>query len=67
MEHWDLYNRDRIPLGRTHERGKPLPEGGYHMVVHVVIFNRQGQMLIQGKGKATADQKSVLDPAKVVW
>lgn len=47
MELWDLYDRDRIPTGETHERGKPLPEGRYHMVVHVVIFNRQGQMLIQ--------------------
>ena len=27
MELWDLYTRDRIPTGETHERGKPLPEG----------------------------------------
>ena len=47
MEFWDLYDRDRIPTGETHQRGKPLPEGRYHMVVHVVIFNSQGQMLIQ--------------------
>ena len=47
MELWDLYDRDRIPTGETHERGKPLPKGRYHMVVHVVIFNSQGQMLIQ--------------------
>lgn len=47
MELWDLYDRDRIPTGETHERGKPLPEGRYHMVVHVVIFNARGEMLIQ--------------------
>ena len=47
MELWDLYDRDRIPTGETHERGKPLPEGRYHMVVHVVIFNSKGEMLIQ--------------------
>ena len=47
MELWDLYTRDRIPTGETHQRGKPLPAGRYHMVVHVVIFNSQGQMLIQ--------------------
>lgn len=47
MELWDLYDRDRIPTGETHERGKTLPEGRYHMVVHVVIFNRRGEMLIQ--------------------
>ena len=47
MEIWDLYDRDRRPTGETHERGKPLPEGRYHMVVHVVIFNSKGEMLIQ--------------------
>lgn len=47
MELWDLYDIDRIKTGETHERGKPIPEGRYHMVVHVVIFNTAGQMLIQ--------------------
>lgn len=47
MEIWDLYDRDRIPTGETHQRGKPLPQGRYHMVVHVVIFNTKGEMLIQ--------------------
>ncbi len=47
MEFWDLYDRDRLPTGETHPRGTPLPEGRYHMVVHVVIFNHQGEMLIQ--------------------
>ena len=47
MEFWDLYDRDRIPTGETHQRGKPVPPGRYHMVVHVVIFNTKGEMLIQ--------------------
>ena len=47
MELWDLYDQDRIKTGEIHERGKPVPEGRYHMVVHVVIFNSDGQMLIQ--------------------
>ena len=47
MEFWDLYDRDRIPTGETHQRGKPLPADRYHMVVHVVIFNTKGEMLIQ--------------------
>ena len=47
MELWDLYDRDRIFTGETHERGKPVPEGRYHIVVHVVIFNTKGQMLNQ--------------------
>lgn len=47
MEFWDLYTRDRIPTGEIHQRGKPLPAERYHMVVHVVIFNTRGEMLIQ--------------------
>ena len=47
MELWDLYDRDRIPTGETHPRGTPLPPDRYHMVVHVVIFNTKGEMLIQ--------------------
>ena len=47
MELWDLYDRDRIPTGETHPRGTPLPNGRYHIVVHVVIFNTRGEMLIQ--------------------
>ena len=48
MEFWDLYDRDRILTGETHQRGKPVPPGRYHMVVHVVIFNTKGEMLIFG-------------------
>lgn len=47
MEIWDLYDLDRHPTGETHQRGKPIPAGRYHMVVHVVIFNTRGEMLIQ--------------------
>lgn len=47
MELWDLYDRDRHPTGEILERGRPVPPGRYHLVVHVVIFNSQGEMLIQ--------------------
>lgn len=47
MELWDLYDCHQMKTGETHERGKPVPEGRYHMVIHVVIFNDAGQMLIQ--------------------
>ncbi|NLO84641.1 MAG: NUDIX domain-containing protein [Clostridiales bacterium] len=47
MELWDLYDIQRLKLGKTHERGKPLDKGEYHLVVHVCIFNSKGQMLIQ--------------------
>lgn len=47
MELWDIYNKYRQKTGRTHERGTPIPEGDYHMVVHVWIINDKGQFLIQ--------------------
>lgn len=47
MELWDLYDIDRIKTGEVHVRGERIPAGRYHMVVHVVIFNSRGEMLIQ--------------------
>ena len=47
MELWDLYTQDREPTGKTMVRGSEHPKGYYRLVVHVCIFNRKGQMLIQ--------------------
>ena len=46
-ERIDLYTTDRIPTGETAFRGEALPEGRYRMVVHVCVFNTEGDMLIQ--------------------
>ena len=46
MELWDLYDKDRTPLHRTHPRGTPLPEGAYHVAVIVVVVNSKGQVLL---------------------
>ena len=47
MELFDLYTADRVKTDRTMVRGEPTPEGYYRLVVHVCIFNPEGQMLIQ--------------------
>ncbi|MBQ8554343.1 MAG: NUDIX domain-containing protein [Clostridia bacterium] len=47
MELWNLYTPDRQNTGLTMQRGDPVPEGLCHLVVHVVIFNSRGEMLIQ--------------------
>lgn len=47
MEIWDLYDKDRIKTGETMVRGSKFKENTYHLVVHVCIFNLEGQMLIQ--------------------
>lgn len=46
MELWDLYTSGRRKTGRTHVRGEALPEGGFHLVVHVWLKNSRGQYLI---------------------
>ncbi len=46
MEIWDLYTPDQVLTGRTHVRGEKLPEGCYHLVVHVWIQNSEGKFLI---------------------
>ena len=47
MELVDLYDENRVPLGRVAERHAKKAPGEYRMVVHVCIFNNQGQLLIQ--------------------
>lgn len=47
MELWDLYTVDRERTGQKMARGEKMPEGCYHLVVHVCIFNSRGEMLIQ--------------------
>ena len=46
MEVWDLYNERRERTGQNHIRGDAIPEGYYHLVVHVWIRNRRGEYLI---------------------
>lgn len=46
MEIWDLYNEKRELTGKTHIRGQEVPQGFYHLVVHVWIKNRKGEYLI---------------------
>ena len=55
MELWDIYDVNHNPTGRTHERGKPLGEGEYHMTVHIAIFSTDGRLLIQQR---TGDRAS---------
>lgn len=47
LERWDVFNQYRQKTGRTHERGKKMKEGDYHLVVHVWVMNDKGQFLIQ--------------------
>ena len=55
MELWDLYDKERNPLGKTHIRGLPLDKGEYHLVVFVWTFNSCGQVLMT---KRSAEKQS---------
>lgn len=46
MEIWDLYTKYREKTGREHIRGEQIPEGCYHLVVHVWIRNSKGEYMI---------------------
>lgn len=46
-EEWDLYDAERRLTGETIRRGDELPQGRYHLVIHVCMFDEQGRLLIQ--------------------
>lgn len=45
-ELWDLYNEKKEPLNELHERGKPVPDGKYHIVVDILSVNCIGKILL---------------------
>ena len=54
-EIWDLYDKDRNLTGRDQVRGEPIPDGCYHLVVHVWIRTPDGRFLVSQRA---ADRKS---------
>ena len=54
MELVDLYDENRIPLGRTAERHAPKGPGEYRLVVHVCAFDSLGRLLVQ---RRTAEKR----------
>ncbi len=47
MEYWDAYDQFRKPLGYRIRRGDPIPDGAMHLVVHMLYYNSQGEVLVQ--------------------
>lgn len=46
LEYWDLYNKEREKIGVLHQRGQPIEEGTYHIVVNVWIINSKNEVLL---------------------
>lgn len=47
MEIWDLYDKERVLTGKTVLRGNPVPDGYYHISVHIWIVNSENKFLVQ--------------------
>lgn len=52
MELWDVYDRSRRPLHRTHVRGRHMAKGEYHVVVFAWIVNSSGELLLTRRDPA---------------
>lgn len=47
MEKFDVYDDNRLLANKTCERGTKLSKNENRMVVHICVFNSNGEMLIQ--------------------
>ena len=61
MELFDLYDDNRLPLGRALPRGSALATGENRMVIHICIFNSRNEMLIQQRVSTKSFYPSVWD------
>ena len=50
MELWDVYDIDRQKTGKLAQRvnGKSMPEGEYHLVVHICLMQRDSCSFSKG-------------------
>lgn len=55
MKKWDLYTKYREKTGEEHIRGEEIPEGLYHLVVHVWIRNSRGEYLLSRRAADRLD------------
>lgn len=54
-EYWDLFNEDRVYIGEKHLRGKSVPDGRFHLVVHSWIMDADGYFLISQRQKGRSN------------
>lgn len=47
MELWDLYDAQGIFQNKTIQRGEKIPDGLFHRIVHIWIYNERQEFLIQ--------------------
>ena len=52
VELWDLYDKGKKKLNKDHIRGEKIPDGAYHLVVHVWIKNKNNEYLISRRSRS---------------
>lgn len=52
MELWDVYDSHRVKKNYKIKKRTTLSPGDYHLVVHVCVFNKNNEMLIQKRKKS---------------
>ena len=50
-EKWDAYDRFRRKLGYEIVRGEPIPAEVRHLVVHMIYYNSNGEILLQRRSE----------------
>ena len=55
MEILDIYDKYRMKTGMTYPRNQEIPKGGLRLIIHILIFNDKGELLIQQR----ADSKKM--------
>lgn len=61
QEIWDIYDNQRIKTGRTMIRSHQFEDGDLHLVVHLCIFNINGELLIQQRQMDKEDFPNMWD------
>lgn len=61
MELIDLYDMDRVKLGKLGEKEQKMGRGEYRLVVHICIINSKGQLLIQQRSATKKNFPNVWD------
>ncbi len=61
MEMIDLYDADRVRLGKLAEKEAKMKKGEFRMVVHICIINSDGKLLIQQRSSTKKNFPNVWD------
>ncbi len=59
MEKWNLYLPDGTLTDKIHTRGVPVPQGFYHLVIHVWLMDEKGRYLIQRRASTVESYPGV--------